>query len=202
MNLIKLNPASLSRRIASNAMRFNNLRETRPNKLWDRADTVGPDAALVKELIDLLKSVGWEEGWAYCAGFVDGIFCLSLKQEGASAEQIKKFTKLMQLGVMNSVRAFAAVGLLDAFAEGVGSIWLAQHGATQQGHTGLLLVEPARASANISTIEANTSKDAQPGDKDREGDWITTKTFPAKGRGTLRTKGFVNLSKLCAFLNA
>lgn len=202
-----INPDRLGRRICEVAMRYNGLKEIKPNAKFDNPKTPGQDPEAV-ELLQMYREAGWEEGWSHCAAFVDGVVCKALRLEGATPDQVKKFTKLMQLGVMNSVRAFQGASMLRGVASlsttmanlAPGSIWLARHGATPQGHTGIVL--SYGRDMTISTIEANTSKDAAPGDKDREGDWITTKIFSAVGRGTLRTQGFVTPAAICKLINS
>lgn len=192
-------PCELGRAICTTFMRFNNLREIKPNANWDNPSTPGPDSALVKEFIAMLKSTGWVEGWAYCAATVDAVVCKAIRECGGGDVAVARFTRLMQLGVLNSYRAFRDKGMTVSKAPNEpGTIWLAQHGQTSQGHTGVLL---AASRQMISTIEANTSKDAVPGDRDREGDWITTKLFSEKGRGTLRTLGFVTPTAICELIN-
>jgi len=223
-----IDPIQLGRTICSTAMQFNELREVKPNELWENPHPAHRDAKIVNLLIAQLKSVGWSPPLAYCAAFVDAVVCMALTNLGASKEQIAKFTKLQQLGVLNSARAFEEAGLLQKNLEIMyrrtparppndrsmpirvtnelysakvesGSIWLARHGQTELGHEGIVLT--SHEGELLSTIEANTSKDAKPGDHDREGDWITTKAFPPEGRGSLRTIGFVTPSSICQLIN-
>ena len=49
-----------------------------------------------------------------------------------------------------------------------GAVWLARHGATSDGHAGIVA---AASGKSMSTIEANTSLDPATPAKDREGDW-------------------------------
>lgn len=193
-----INPDRLARRVISIAMQFNGLREIKPNREFDDPRTAGLDAELNRKLLAMYGGVGWEPGWAHCAAFVDGCYCAALQQEGADQFQIKQFTKLMQLGVMNSVDAFRARGMLSRISAGPGSIWFARHGMTRNGHTGIVITAEQRM---LNTIEANTSKDSTDKSKDREGDWITTRLFSINGRGDLRTQGFVGVQEICQFIS-
>ena len=199
MTIATIDPHRLGRRILSIAMQFNNLREIVSNKDWDNPATPGKDRELVGKLYAMLRATGWQDGWAYCAAFVDAVVCEALRQEGATSDQVRLFTKPMQLGVMNSVRAFKEAGLSQSFpGKEPGTIWLARHGSTDQGHCGFVI---AFESQSLSTIEANTSKDAKSADAQREGDWITTRVFSAAGRGTLRTQCFVTPTHICQLIN-
>ena len=195
-----IDPSRLARKICEVSMRYNGLREIVPNAKFDNPKTPGidPEAA---ELISMYKAIGWQEGWSHCAAFVEVVVRKALFLEGATKEQIEKFGATMQLGVMNSVRAFEKLGLLSPVSMcNAGSIWLARHGNTGNGHTGISLA-PLRQGM-LNTIEANTSKDATLGDKDREGDWITTKLFGANGRGSLATQGVVTVESICKLINS
>jgi hypothetical protein len=195
-----INPDRLARRVIAIAMQFNGLREISPNKNFDNPTTPGPDTDLVKRLLSMYGETGWQPGWSHCAAFVDGCYCAALQQEGASQAQIKRFTNLMQLGVMNSARAFAEAKILSSASSSPlpGAIWLARHGTSSMGHAGIVIDGGQRM---INTIEANTSKDSKDKSKDREGDWITTRLFNQVGRGDLRTQGFVNADQICHHLS-
>ena len=181
-------------------MRYNGLKEVVSNAKFDNPNTPGADVEAT-ELIAMYRAIGWVEGWSHCAAFVEVVIRKALALEGATKEQIAKFGNPMQLGVMNSVRAFKQLGILDPVSKaGTGSIWLARHGVTDKGHTGICLSHVQAGLLN--TIEANTSKDAVLGDKDREGDWITTKVFPMNQRGPLRTQGVVTVESICKLINS
>lgn len=195
-----INPQRLARKICEVAMRYNGLKEIVPNAKFDNPKTDGLDPE-ASELIAMYKAIGWVDGWSHCSAYVEVVIRKALQLEGATKEQIAKFGIPMQLGVMNSVRAFKKLGVLDPVSKaGVGSIWLARHGITDKGHAGICL-SPVQAGM-LNTIEANTSKDAVVGEKDREGDWITTKMFPMNQRGSLRTQGVVTVESICKLVNS
>lgn len=101
-------------------------------------------------------------------------------------------------GVRVSFEAFNKLRLTSAKPV-PGAIWFARHGNTPQGNAGIV-TSTSLAGATMSTIEANTSLDSRDPRKDREGDWITTRTFRTQGRGDLVTLGFVtpaSILKLC-----
>ena len=106
------------------------------------------------------------------------------------------------IGMVLAVQSYAqfkALGLVTPTPV-PGAIWLAQHGASENGHAGLV-TSIARLSPTVSPIEANTALDSRDPAKDREGDWITTRAFLAGGRGTLRTLGFVSPAALLKLLS-
>lgn len=198
--LIGLTAKNLGKAIIYQASRFVGLKEVRPNADWDNPKTPGPDTALVKELRDRMRKAPWQEGWAYCAAFVEAVVVAALEQLGASASQIREFSDVMQPGVMNSVRGFQFIGLLEKDPQ-LGSIWLAQHGATSQGHAGIV-TSTDESHAQMYTIEANTSNDPNArGNQQREGDWITRRVRPRSGN-PLKTRGFVSPQSILKLIKA
>lgn len=193
-----ITPERLGRSIIASASRFLNLREVKPNSRWDNPATPGIDAVLCKELRALMKESPWEEGWAYCLAFAEGVVADGLRNVGATSSQVAKFRAAVSPHVMSTVASLKARKWLSPSTDEPGSIWLAQHGTGNSGHAGILV---GRNASTITNIEANTSKDAQAGDKDREGDWITTKTFSAVGRGALRTRGFLSVSTIIQIIS-
>ena len=112
-----------------------------------------------------------------------------LAREGLT-EDVKRWRRLMTAGVLQSFENFDRLGLVSHTPE-VGSVWLARHGSTRNGHCGIVThCEPKRML--IGTIEANTSLDSLDPAKDREGDWITTRLSAMRGRGELKTLGFIS----------
>lgn len=195
-----ITPAILGAAIIATAAEFIGLREVKPNAAWDNPKTPAVETALSLKLRAMMKPSPWEEGWAYCAAFAEGAARVSLQSLGLNPA---RFAALMSPHVMTSVRAFRQAGLLSDKPE-IGSIWLAQHGVTDSGHAGILTAAEAAVIPNnirLSTIEGNTSLDPSNDQKEREGDWITTRIFPATGRGMLRTRGFITpaaILTLCA----
>lgn len=183
-----MNADQLATATLRHASRFLGLREIRPNADWDLPSTPGPDKALAEELRALMRPSPWKEGWAYCAAYCEGVVLAALRALGASAAQLKRWQDTMTPHCVTSARNFRKLGLLSAVPT-PGAIWLAQHGSTTNGHAGL--VTSVRG-VSMATIEANTSLDKTTPEKDREGDWITTRLGFVKGRGALQTLGFVH----------
>lgn len=184
--------------IIREASRFVGLREVKPNEDWENPSTPGPDTALAKELRDLMRPTPWQPGWAYCAAFCEAVVRSVLLRLAMEGDESVKFLRVMGPGVRVSFNAFQALKLTVAKPV-PGAIWFARHGNTAQGHAGIV-TSVSLIGGNMSTIEANTMLDSRDPRKDREGDWITTRTFPSRGRGDLVTLGFVTpaaILKLC-----
>ena len=169
------------------ASRFIGLREVRANADWDNPATPGPDKELADELRALMRPSPWKEGWAYCAAACEGWVLAALRSLNASPNQIKRWQDAMTPHCVTSARNFRRLGLLSP-APVPGAVWLAQHGSSSNGHAGL--VTSVRG-VSMATIEANTSLDKTSPEKDREGDWITTRMGLVKGRAPLNTLGFI-----------
>lgn len=194
-----LKAEQLATQIISEASRFVGLREVKPNAQWDNPSTPGPDAALVLELRTLMRPVPWEEGWAYCAAFAEAAVRAALIRLNIKPAEADGFLKVMGPGVLVSFRAFQKLGLTTNVPS-AGAIWFAQHGNTDQGHAGIVTGTSARG-VLMNTIEGNTSLDSKDARRDREGDWITTRTFEARGRGTLHTLGFLPASAILKLIS-
>lgn len=188
----------LAQGIIRHASRFIGLREVKPNANWDNPSTPGPDRALVDELRSLMRQSPWEEGWAYCAAFAEGMVLAALRSLAATPAQIKRWQQTMTPHCVTSAGNFRKLGLLSANAE-PGSIWLARHGSTSNGHAGL--VTTVRG-LSMATIEGNTSLDPSTSAKEREGDWITNRIRFLKGSGTLNTLGFVTPASILKLIGA
>ncbi|MCB1275026.1 hypothetical protein [Prosthecobacter sp.] len=188
----------LAQGIIRHASRFVGLREVKPNANWDNPSTPGPDRALVDELRSLMRQSPWEEGWAYCAAFAEGMVLAALRSLAATPTQIKRWQQTMTPHCVTSAGNFRKLGLLSASAE-PGSIWLARHGRTSKGHAGL--VTTVRG-LSMATIEGNTSIDPSTSAKEREGDWITNRIRFLKGSGTLNTLGFVTPTSILKLIGA
>jgi len=184
--------------IMREASRFIGLREVKPNEDWENPSTPGPDTALVKELRDALRPTPWQPGWAYCAAFCEAVVRRVVTRLEMQGDEAAKFLRVMGPGVRVSFNAFNQLRL-TSLKPVPGAIWFARHGNTAQGHAGIV-TNLSLAGQQMSTIEANTSLDSRDPRLDREGDWITTRTFATKGRGDLVTLGFVtpaSILKLC-----
>ena len=187
-----MNAEQLGHEIIRQASRFIGLREVKPNADWDNPQTSQRDATLASELRALMRPSPWEEGWAYCAAFTEGVVTAALKTLGVSPEQIGKWQRVMTPHCVTSAANFKSRGLLSDAPE-TGAVWLARHGSSSKGHAGIFT---GRRGSSMATIEANTSLDPQTPEKDREGDWITTRLSFLKGRGSLATLGFINPSSI------
>jgi hypothetical protein len=151
------------------ASRFLNLYETKANAAWDNPDTAGPDRAAL-ELPKLLKSVGWQPGWPYCAAFCEAVWRTAYTELGAPPELLQKIAARLNPSVMESYRAW----LKDTtIVPAPGAIFFMQNGATPFGHAGLVARPGARA---FATIEGNTAPAATDAAHDREGDGIFRRT--------------------------
>jgi len=204
--LQSLTPERLGAEIVRAAARFTGLREVKPNATWDNPATPGREDALTKELRDLMRPAPWHEGWAYCAAFAEAAVRLALVRLGILESIANRFLSVHGPHVMSNVAAFKARGLLTSSsilngANAPGTLWLARHGATLSGHEGIVTAHDKNVGM-LSTIEANTSLDSSNPIKDREGDWITTRIFPASGRGTLRTQGFITPAAILTLLKS
>lgn len=193
-----LNADTLALAILGNARRFVGLKEVKPNAQWDNPATPGPDTELVQELLRRMRKAPWPDGAAYCAAFAEAMIVAGLEQCGATPEQIQRFARVMGAHCMTSYRAFRDLGLIHDTPT-PGSLWLAQHGSTDQGHAGLVI--RTEDTSRMMTIEANTSSDPNAsGAQNREGDWITQRIRNRTGAGDLHTRGFVrpaSILRLC-----
>lgn len=198
-----MNPETFAVLLIREASRFIGLRETKPNAEWDNPATPGPDDALVKELRAVMQPSPWKPGWAYCAAFVEGMvanaFTMSELPAAERARAVTEWRRKMTPHVLTSWRVFQKRCVAVPAS---GCIWFARHGATDQGHCGI--VTSVRGST-MTTIEANTSADsallqgrARDAAKEREGDWITPRIRNVSGVGTLRTLGFLPPAALLA----
>lgn len=193
-----MTPEKLAMHIIREAAQFVGLREVKPNAVWDDPATHGPDALLSAKLSDLMRPSPWLPGWAYCAAFCEGVVKSALEKTGHSQAEVKRFTSVMSPHCVTAALGFKAIGLLDD-VPCPGAIWLARHRGTSNGHAGIVT---AVRGVSLSTIEANTSLDATNPEKDREGDWITTRLFHARGRGSLETMGFVTPANILKLIEA
>jgi hypothetical protein len=183
---------ALTNMILREASRFIGLREIRPNARWDNPATPGIDTALCLELREMMRPAPWQEGWAYCAAFCEGVVVSALRRTGATDEQIRRFSRTMNAHVLSSFNGFNALKL-TTMEPTPGAIWFAQHGSTTSGHAGFVT---SRAGVRMGTIEANTSLDPSSPSREREGDWITTRLRHTNNNGRLTTRGFLPVANL------
>ena len=122
-----MNAEQLGHEIIRQASRFIGLREVKPNADWDNPQTPQRDATLAGELRALMRPSPWEEGWAYCAAFAEGVVTAALKALGSTADQIAKWQRVMTPHCVTSAANFKSRGLLSDDPE-TGAVWLARHG--------------------------------------------------------------------------
>ena len=195
---MNVSPETLGDQIVREAGRFVGLREVRQNSDWDNPKTPERDTALAEELRQLMRPSPWEEGWAYCAAYTEGVITAALRVLGFSETKIKRWSKVMTPHCVTSAGNFRGRGLLTEKPVR-GALWLARHGTSSNGHAGIVTATSGRS---MSTIEANTSLDPTTSAKDREGDWITTRLRSVSGTGNLRTMGFVTPASILALLES
>ncbi|MDB6132929.1 MAG: hypothetical protein JWM59_1172 [Verrucomicrobiales bacterium] len=85
------------------------MKEVSPNRKWDNSATPGPDSTLNAQLIKVMESAGWEAPWAYCAAFAEGMIIMALRRLACRPDQYVRLRKLIQPGVMHTVRSLSAV---------------------------------------------------------------------------------------------
>jgi hypothetical protein len=192
-----LTEPGLTNMILRESYRFVGLREVQPNARWDNPNTPEVETELCQELRELMRPAPWQEGWAYCAAFCEGMVVSALRRLGASDPQIKRFSSVMNAHVLTSFNGFNALKMIESTPQ-PGAIWFAQHGKTTRGHAGFVTA-PLLGAGSMATIEANTSLDASTPAKEREGDFITVRKRRISYNGALVTRGFLppaNILKL------
>jgi hypothetical protein len=195
---MKVSPDTLATQIVREASRFVGLREIRSNSDWDNPKTSERDYAIAGELRKLMRPSPWEEGWAYCAAYCEGVVAAALRSLEFPEEKIQRWHKVMTPHCVTSAGNFRARKLLTD-KPATGAVWLARHGTSSNGHAGIVSAASGKA---MSTIEANTSLDPTTPAKEREGDWITTRVRSIGGSGSLKTMGFVTPESILALLEA
>ena len=167
---------------------FLGLYETKANAAWDDPDTLGADPAALL-LPKLLKSVGWQPGWPYCAAFCEAVWRTAYAELGAPAALQQRIATRLNPSVMESYRAWVTETTLTPIP---GAIFFMQSGRGPFGHAGLVAKPGTRA---FGTIEGNTAPAATTAANDREGDGIfrRTRLLDFKKRETgLWLRGFLN----------
>ena len=183
----KPTPKEFGQAILAEARRFVGLKEVKPNADWTLPANGARGIQLALELRKLMRPSPWQEGWAYCAAFAEAMV---IKAASNLKLETRNLSKLLQPGVLNTWRAFDDHVLkLTSDEPCDGAIWLLKHlDKPGQGHAGIVADWTPH---NLFTIEANTSNSEASSAKDREGDWIAEKVSDCKGRGRLRTLGFI-----------
>lgn len=113
---------------------------------------------------------------------------LALHQLGCRPDQYVRLRKLIQLGVMNTVRSLSSEQTLSAQPV-PGSLWLARHGNLDKGHAGIVI--KAGGNGLMTTIESNTSAAFQDAESDRQGDGIFRRERNVVSNGSLNAMGFL-----------
>lgn len=180
-------PQRLADRIIAIASDFVGLVETSSNAHWDDPQTPWADNVKDAWLRKWMAKVpGWSPGAAYCVAFDGAVIANALQQLGVDPA---KFLKSWTAHVMTNVRMLRALGLLDN-TETIGGVWLARHGASDNGHAGVVA---GHQMTTIVTIEGNTAAGPTANqEQQRQGDGIWLRTQHRGGRGDLHTQGFVS----------
>jgi hypothetical protein len=147
-------------RIAQVAEEFEGLVEVISNAEWDDRKTKGKDPRAAK-FEEMIKRAGHQDGWPYCASFVEGVWRVAYAEAGAPAATLALVAKLLTPHVMTSFRNCKEAGLVSQTPVR-GAVMFMQNGKTDSGHAGLVLSFEA---GWVNTIEANTSPD-DPNERD------------------------------------
>ena len=178
---------SMGTHIIKTAEQFLGLHETAQNAAWDNPETAGLDEAAT-ELKKLMVKTGWQEGWAYCAAFVEAVWCDSYVEQKAPRWLITELAQKFTPSVVRTFRNFE-----DQITDNPepGAVFFMQLGNTWRGHCGIVtrVVGP-----KILTIEGNTSPEPDDADADREGDGIfrRVRTMDFTEKQGLWLRGFLN----------
>lgn len=165
MPVLKKSPVILiGDRIIEVAEKFEGLVEVINNAEWDDPKTKGPDArAVVFEA--MLKRAGHQDGWPYCASYVEGSWVTAYTEAGASPALIARIRLILSPHVMTSYRAAKAAGLITR-TPARGAVGFMTLGGSDSGH--MFLVKRL-ALPFVRTIEANTSPTPSDVAGDRDG---------------------------------
>lgn len=177
----------IANRIVEYASRFLNLYEVRQNKIWDNPATPGHDA-VADELVDLLKSVGWQPGWAYCMALAAALWIRVYKELGAPKSYTDKLHKSFNC---SSVESFNQWKKDISLVPLPGSIFFMRRGDTPYGHAGIVVGSEAN---KIKTIEGNTSAVVLVASQDYEGDGVFRKvrSLDFSWKAGLYLRGFLH----------
>lgn len=176
--------ASIGMAIVGKAREFAGLTETVQNSRWSSVTKTA-------SLREWMESVGWQQGWPYCAAACEAVWRWAYRKAGIEDWFLKNLG-LPVLGphVMSMCRAAKARGLVTAdpgeAIPGAIILWESARGG-DRGHAGILVACCVK-DRSMDTIEANTGS-SDP----REGDGIYAKkrAWPKVG-GSLICRGFIN----------
>lgn len=147
------------------AQQFLDMHEVQSNAVWSRP----ADSVVLREL---LKKTGWQDGWPYCAAFVEACYGTGCAHLGdAALERLvrAKFTPSVMQTYQN-VRP-----LVHQQVPVPGAVFFMQKGTSGLGHEGLVVMAGKRT---MATLEGNTSPGVVSSGADREGDGIYLKLRP------------------------
>lgn len=178
--------------ILRTASRFLDLHEVQDNAHWSEPT----DSQALRQL---LMEVGWQEGWPYCASFVEACYVHAYRVLEAPAAVVDLIRARFTPSVM---RTFANCGVHAQRRDAIpGSVFFMQKGRTGLGHAGLVILAGRHT---ICTLEGNTSPGVRDAARDREGDGIYAKVralsfAPSSGlwlRGFLHPLGLAEATAL------
>lgn len=150
------------------AKKFCGLYECKPNAEWTSKSLPHPEV-LSDQLVDLMKTTGWEPGWAYCAAFADAMYREAYKDD---AEKLAIIKKCLSPSVMTTYKDSKKY---FTKTPSPGAIFIMQHAQGGTGHAGI--VGEHITSDTFETLEGNTSPSAAMSvEADRNGDCITNKS--------------------------
>lgn len=188
------NAEEFGRAIIALATDFVGLVETQQNARWDHPSTGWRDSDKEVWLRTWMRKVpGWTPGAPYCAAFAGAIPAAVLYAAGLSMNTLKLgWFDGWTAHCVTNYNTFRDLGRISDSPK-PGALWLARHGNTSRGHAGIVA---SMSGGVMTTIEGNTDDAGT-----REGDGIFLKTLPLRGRGKLRTLGFVNPEDILSLFN-
>lgn len=152
--------SSIGNKIVEVASEFEGLVEVISNAEWDDPKTKGQDPHAVR-FEQMIKRAGHQDGWPYCASFVEGVWTLSYEDSGASRDLLVKISRLLTPHVMTSFLNCQKAGLITQDPVR-GAVMFMQNGRGSSGHAGLVTGVDG---GWFWTIEANTSSN-DPNERD------------------------------------
>lgn len=183
---------SLNQVIIDVADQYIGLSEVKSNAIWDKASTKEKDTEINNKLIKKMTEARWQEGWAYCAAYVEAVWREAYLLYGISKDSkvFSEISSLLTPSVMLSFNNFNAIGKISKIPE-KGAIFFMQSGSSGNGHAGIVESFDGKF---IYTREANTSANAGTIEADRNGDGIYSKkrTYSLIKSNRLWIRGFLN----------